>query len=438
MYEVIVGRDAEDRKKFGKRGTFLLGKNYVKMGATSSLSNNVMMDVSRSHVVFVTGKRGSGKSFTMAAMAEGMMSLPSEITSRLSVVMFDTMGIYWTMKYENKKDHELMREWGLKYSEINHKVYTPEGHFQRSKDRGIPVDYSFTIKPSELSVSDWCATFNVDLTSAVGALVGRAVSTLSKKDAYDIEDMIAAVKADGRTDERTKSSAENLLIAAGEWGLFSSAGSSFSDIAVPGQITVIDVSGYASAASRQSVRALVISLISKKLFSERMDVRKEEEYRDIKTYTRFIHSDDENEKSEVPLIWIMVDEAHEFLPRQGSTPASDTLQTLLREGRQPGISLVLASQQPGQIHTDVITQSDIVIAHHITAKIDVDALGALMQSYMRTGLDKMLADLPDAKGAAILFDDTNERLYPIRIRPRITWHGGGSPTVLKDENTMEF
>ena len=139
MYEVIVGRDAEDRKKFGKRGTFLLGKNYVKMGATSSLSNNVMMDVSRSHVVFVTGKRGSGKSFTMAAMAEGMMSLPSEITSRLSVVMFDTMGIYWTMKYENKKDHELMREWGLKYSEINHKVYTPEGHFQRSRTGGFPL-----------------------------------------------------------------------------------------------------------------------------------------------------------------------------------------------------------------------------------------------------------------------------------------------------------
>lgn len=438
MYEIIVGRNAEDRRKFGSRGTFLLGKHYVKMGRTSSLSNSVMMDVSRSHVVFVTGKRGSGKSFTMAAMAEGMMSLPSEITSRLSVVMFDTMGIYWTMKYENKRDQELLREWGMKYSEIDHKVYTPEGHFRKAKERGIPVDYSFTIKPSELSVSDWCSTFEVDLTSAIGALIGRAISALSEKKVYDVEDLIEAVRSDTRTGEQTKSSAENLFIAAREWGLFSSEGTSFSDIAVPGQISVIDVSGYASGASRQSVRGLVISLISKKLFSERMEIRKEEEYRDIKTYTRFIHSDDEEDKSEVPLIWIMVDEAHEFLPREGSTPASDTLQTLLREGRQPGISMVLASQQPGQIHTDVITQSDVVIAHHITAKIDIDALGALMQSYMRGSLDKTLADLPDAKGAAILFDDTNERLYPIRVRPRITWHGGGSPTVLKDENPMDF
>ena len=124
---------------------------------------------------------------------------------------------------------------------------------------------------------------------------------------------------------------------------------------------------------------------------------------------------------------------HEFLPREGFTPATDALQTLLREGRQPGISLVLASQQPGKIHTDVMTQSDIVIAHHLTAKLDVDSLGTLMQSYMREGLDKAIANLPSVKGAAVIFDDINERLYAIRVRPRITWHGGSSPTILKEK-----
>jgi DNA helicase HerA-like ATPase len=110
----------------------------------------------------------------------------------------------------------------------------------------------------------------------------------------------------------------------------------------------------------------------------------------------------------------------------GKTVASGPLITILREGRQPGISLVLASQQPGKIHTDVMTQADTVIAHRITAKIDVDALGQLMQSYMREGLPQMLDNLPDLKGSAIIFDDTNERMYPMRMRPRITWHGGGS------------
>jgi uncharacterized protein len=94
---------------------------------------------------------------------------------------------------------------------------------------------------------------------------------------------------------------------------------------------------------------------------------------------------------------------------------------------------VLASQQPGQIHTDVLTQSDIVLSHRLTAKIDIDALGMLMQSYLREGLDKAAGDLPRLKGSAIIFDDTNERMYTCQIRPRYTWHGGSSPTALPSE-----
>jgi uncharacterized protein len=90
-------------------------------------------------------------------------------------------------------------------------------------------------------------------------------------------------------------------------------------------------------------------------------------------------------KQEYPLVWLVIDEAHEFLPKDISMLASsDPLITILREGRQPGISLILATQQPGKIHTDVLTQSDTVLSHRITAKIDTDALGTLMQSYMRS------------------------------------------------------
>ncbi|MBU2441580.1 MAG: hypothetical protein KKA43_04570, partial [Nanoarchaeota archaeon] len=132
----------------------------------------------------------------------------------------------------------------------------------------------------------------------------------------------------------------------------------------------------------------------------------------------------------------LVHNCHEFLPNQGKTLASDPLITILREGRQPGISLILASQQPGKIHTDVMTQSDTIISHRITAKIDIDALGALMQSYLRSGLDKYLDDLPRVKGAAIVLDDSNERMYPMRVRPRFTWHGGEAPTAIQQKDKI--
>ena len=144
-------------------------------------------------------------------------------------------------------------------------------------------------------------------------------------------------------------------------------------------------------------------------------------------------------KNKEPLVWLVIDEAHEFLPKEGETVATHPLVIVLREGRQPGISLILASQQPGKIHTDVMTQSDIIITHRITAKIDIEALGALMQSYMREGLDKELNNLPRNKGAAIVFDDTNERMYSMRVRPRFTWHGGDSPTAMhKAKKVFDF
>jgi hypothetical protein len=59
-----------------------------------------------------------------------------------------------------------------------------------------------------------------------------------------------------------------------------------------------------------------------------------------------------------------------------------------------------------------------------------------MQSYLRGGLDKYLDDLPRVKGAALILDDSNERMYPMRVRPRFTWHGGSAPTAIQDQDKI--
>jgi len=45
-------------------------------------------------------------------------------------------------------------------------------------------------------------------------------------------------------------------------------------------------------------------------------------------------------------------------------------------------------------------------------------------------------DLPGLKGSAIILDDNSERIYPMRIRPRFTWHGGEAPTAVKIEKRL--
>jgi hypothetical protein len=143
MYDIIIGRDEKDRQRYGKEGTIYLGKHYVKMGQTTSLSNDIYMDVTRSHVVFVCGKRGSGKSYTMGVIAEGMTDLPAGIKKNLAVIMLDTMGIYWTMKYPNDKEVQLLKEWGLESKGLNVKIYTPAGYFEQYKREGVPTDKPF-------------------------------------------------------------------------------------------------------------------------------------------------------------------------------------------------------------------------------------------------------------------------------------------------------
>ena len=73
-YDIIIGRDTADREKFGEQALVFLGKSYVKMGQYTSLSNRILLDVARSHVILVAGKRGSGKCLhedTLITLADG-------------------------------------------------------------------------------------------------------------------------------------------------------------------------------------------------------------------------------------------------------------------------------------------------------------------------------------------------------------------------------
>ena len=194
-----------------------------------------------------------------------------------------------------------------------------------------------------------------------------------------------------------------------------------------GETVVLDLSAYSEEEGSSTIKALAIGHICSKALQVRMHARKEEEIHSIKEGLVLGTAPEKK----APLLWIFVDEAHEFLPKEGKTLATLPLIELLREGRQPGISLVLATQQPGKIHTDVMTQSDIVLSHRLTAHADVAALNEIMQSYLPFEIQKYIDGLPRVKGAAIILDDASEKMYPVRVQPRISWHGGEDPTLIR-------
>ncbi len=433
-YEIIVGRSEALKKKIGMQGMILLGKNYVTMGRTTSLSSDIYLDVATSHVVFICGKRGGGKSYTLGVVAEGFMMLPPDIKKNLSIILLDTMGIYWTMKFPNKKDKTLLEEWGLKPQGFDIQIFTPKAYFDEYKKQGVPTDYAFSINPSELSEDDWCNSFKINKYSEEGVLLMRIINGLKDSDKnFSIDKILDTVLKDNNAKKETKDAVYSMFMLAKSWGVFSDKSTPLSELARPGQVTVLDVSCYATLPGGWDIKALIIGIVSQHLFVDRMVSRKYEEFDQVHSAMNYFRDDDEKIENKEPLVWLVIDEAHEFLPKDRTTAATDALVTILREGRQPGISLILASQQPGKIHTDVMTQSDVVISHRITAKLDVEALDMLKQSYMQNSITEEVDKLPHFQGSAVVFDDANERVYPMRVRPRASWHGGSAPIAVHEK-----
>jgi DNA helicase HerA-like ATPase len=407
---VVIGRSPSDVKKFGTKGAILLGKQYVEKLDRLFLDKNVYMDVAGAHVIMICGKRGGGKSYTMGVIAEGLSMLEPAVRQNLSIILLDTMGIYWTMGHANQKEKALLDPYGLKPHPVELKIFTPAKYYEEYKKKGIRTDAPFSLEPHQITGEDWCTAFRQDKYGANGLYLHKIVEELretGKK--YFMKDIFAFIDKDKTTSELTRSAVRNMFKTAEGWGVFSEKGTPIDELAKGGQITVLDVSCYATMPGGWDVKALVVGIVSQHLFITRMASRKEEELTDIKYLETYFEekSSADAQKQEMPLVWLVIDEAHEFLPKDeaDANAATEPLKIIMREGRQPGICLVVATQQPGKINTDVMTQSDTVLSHRITARLDVQALGLLAQSYMEHGIERAMNNLPPVKGTAVVFDD---------------------------------
>jgi hypothetical protein len=220
-YDIIIGRDESDKKKFGKRGLIRIGKGYVKMGTNTSLSNNIWMDIARSHVVLVAGgKRGSGKSYTLGVLAEELANLPDEASKNVASLMFDTMGIFWTMKYPNEKEKRLLEQWNIPLKVLPLNVFVPFGKSEEYKTKKIPFDRTFALLPSELQAEDWIDLFTLKFTEPAGVLIARSIANLREsKEVFTIKDIIESIKSDQNASQITKEVAQALFSAADSWGI---------------------------------------------------------------------------------------------------------------------------------------------------------------------------------------------------------------------------
>ena len=173
----------------------------------------------------------------------------------------------------------------------------------------------------------------------------------------------------------------------------------------------------------EGTKDIIVALLGKKLFEERMLFRKEEEMKVIKG---------EKKESGMPVVWMFIDEAHMFMPKDEDNIALKVLLEWVRVGRQPGLSLCLATQRPERLHPDAVSQCDLFISHRLTSQPDIVAVSALRPSYMHQDFDKYYSEMPKSKGFAIVLDDNTEKIWMVKIRPRYSWDAGVDASAFTD------
>ncbi|MFB6069463.1 MAG: ATP-binding protein [Halanaeroarchaeum sp.] len=264
-------------------------------------------------------------------------------------------------------------------------VVDPMGAFEGLEEHpAVARIASPRVRAEALPPDGWCRLLDIDPTSGPGALLWRAAAM-----GPTLANMRTVVETAGAPPE-TRRAVLNHLALADRWDVFDGDARTTEAMVADG-VTVLDVSGI----PRQA-RAAIVFAVARGLYDR-------------------AHRD-----PTIPLPWLLVDEAHAVT----NTVAADPLRTLLTRGRQPGVSLVLATQRPAALPEVAISQSDLLLSHRLTAGPDVDALARTNPTYLDGDL---AASLPDGTGQALVVDDATESAVTIQVRERETPHGGDTP-----------
>ncbi len=392
------------------------------------------IDIVSPHCMLVVGKRGTGKSYTLGVIAEGFAKLKEEYSKRVSLILVDTMSVFHSLKKSNtnKREIQVMRRFGIepKSWEDMVRILVPQVAMDEAEKDGKDIhrDEVLKLPLSKVEIHEWLDLFDLEITEPVGTLLSQVITDLKEEDAnFSFQDVYRKVN-EADVDKDRKETLKNLFSMIEGLKLFSKDGMDL-EMAEGGKITVLDIS-YLGRLGKYELRNLIVSIFAREQMAKRtlyttIEMQSQADLVESKT------SKDITE--EYPIIYMLIDEAHLFLPSEGETISSKPLIDWIKLGRHPGLSLILATQEPSALHTSAIRQSDLIIAHNMTSKDDLEALKVAKQSYMRKGLDEMVGKMQFKRGLAMILDDRTRKLQMTRVRPRHTLHTGVDASALPNE-----
>ena len=339
----------------------------------------------------VLGTTGTGKSYTNGVIVEETIRLG------IPIIIFDPHGEYSQIFFDNSLD-SLKPESSLKKTLFLFKENLNSEDNNKFLKFNVQVnEISFVI--NEIPPDYLAELLNCNETQS-DLLVLTIQHELITKETISVIDLISKVELVGKDQGFSHTTIKAVTRRLYRLLSLNLIGNSIclEDVIIKNSISIVDLSNsYDDYAQRVSLAVFLVKLF--KLAKEK----------------------------KIPPSFIIVEEAHIFAPQNFDSVSKFILRKISREGRKFGLGLNITSQRIIGIDKDILSQCNTKIILRIDSKTDLDYLLPYISIY--SGQDqKIIPQLTE--GTALISGFAIGLPSIIKIRQRITTHGGNTPKMI--------
>lgn len=404
-----------------------IGKVLEQSRTGNILDHNVFVDIGFPHVIGIFGSRGSGKSYDLGVLLEGIF-LDDTTSSDAAGIVFDIQDQFWTLGYSpdpnlpaDEQHVDFLRSWGLAPQKLEKTaIWIPE-----NSDTEVPGAQPFTISASQLTYADWLAILELERYSPMGQGLLSLLEACPGATPTELSERCTSGGVLAGFQQGTIDGLRWRLDSQSSSKLIGEAGVSVEDLLIGGKLTVILMRNLS-----ESLRGLVVGVISR-LVADKMGRIQQAR----KVSQRVDGKAELIGKGLAKRLWMVLDEAHVLVPAEGATAATAPLIDYVKRGRDAGLSLIFATQQPSAVNSKLMSQVDLTLTHMLGFESDLGAATARMPT--RTSIEYEIDSQSGGTvtdvirslgpGECVVADSASGRIFLSQIRPRTTAHGGATP-----------
>ncbi len=348
---------------------------------------NIESLISKHMAVLAT--TGSGKSYAVGVIVEELLE------KNIPVVILDPHGEHNSFRYPNDNERELalMPKFGIKPKSYDVVEYSPD---PRVNPNALPLRF----EDKNLDSYDLLQMFATKPSSAQISVLYGAIKDLKglNKD-YTLDDIINMV---ANSESTAKWNVISMLEYIKDMGIFSKKYTPISKLLKNGRATTINMRGVAP-----EIQSLVAYKVVEELFEKR-------------------------KMNRIPPFFLIVEEAHNFIPEKEVTKSSKILRTVASEGRKFGMGLCVITQRPARIDKNVLSQCNTQLILKITNPNDLKAIS--YAEGMTQGIENEIKNLNPGRGIIV----GKEIPLFVKIRVRRSKHGGETVSISAPQQEYGF